>query len=248
MRNIYTSLKNNNKKIAILIDPDKSQTESQKNSFLKNIQFLNPDFVFIGGSTVNQSDFNQCIEFYKSQIDCPIIIFPGSQNQIHQKADAILFLSLISGRNPDFLIGHQIDAAPVIKKLEIESISTGYMLIDGGKNSSVSYVSQTSPIPIDQINIAVNTAIAGEMLGMKTIFMDAGSGALHSVPIEMIKRVKNNISIPLIIGGGIKSIQQIKETFEAGADIVVIGNKIEDDVDFLLDIASYKKTLVHENI
>src|SRR5690606_6687854 len=156
MRNIYTSLKNNNKKIAILIDPDKSQTESQKNSFLKNIQFLNPDFVFIGGSTVNQSDFNQCIEFYKSQIDCTIIIFPGSQNQIHQKADAILFLSLISGRNPDFLIGHQIDAAPVIKKLEIESISTGYMLIDGGKNSSVSYVSQTSPIPIDQINIAVN--------------------------------------------------------------------------------------------
>jgi putative glycerol-1-phosphate prenyltransferase len=161
--------------------------------------------------------------------------------QISDKADGILFLTLISGRNPDFLIGHQVESAHLIKKMDIEVIPTGYLLIDGGKTSAVSYVSQTSPIPADQTTIAVNTAIAGEMLGLDVLFMDAGSGAKHPVNVDMIAAVRKNTNIPLIIGGGIKTVEDIEAAIGAGADLVVIGNRIEEDTDFLLDIRSLLK-------
>ena len=226
------------KQLAILIDPEKSHTEAVLLPLLEKINVLMPHFIFVGGSTVNESELGDCIHIIKANTTIPVIIFPGSHMQIHNEADGILFLSLISGRNPDYLIGHQIEAAHILKNMPIEVIPTGYILIDGEKNSSVAYVSQTTPIPNDQISIAVHTAIAGEMLGLRAIFMDAGSGAKKAITAEMIKEVCHNINIPLIIGGGLRSITDIQNAFDAGANIVVIGNKIEEDIDFLLDIKS----------
>lgn len=222
--------------IAILVDPDKTRTDVLLKQTVDKINLLQPDFVFVGGSTVEKSDFDRTVECIKSKINIPVIIFPGAYNQVHPMADGILFLSLISGRNPDYLIGHQVQAAHELKKLSIEVIPTGYILVDGGKPSSVSYVSQTNPIPTDQHSIAAKTAVAGELLGMKSIFLDAGSGALNPVPIEMIKEVKSTIDVPLIVGGGIKSIEEIDAVSRAGADVIVIGNKIEESDDFVLDL------------
>jgi len=233
---ILDLLHTKNKQIAILIDPDKTKDLERLLDLIKKINLLKPAFIFVGGSTVNAIDFKNCITLLKENSTIPVVIFPGSHIQIDQGADAILFLSLISGRNPDFLIGHQVESAHKLKQLDIEVIPTAYMLIDGGKNSSVAYVSQTSPIPADQISIAVNTAVAGELMGMKTVFMDAGSGAINSVSLEMIKAVSQNISVPLIIGGGLKTIEDIENTLNAGANVAVIGNKIEENIDFLLDL------------
>ncbi len=224
------------KQLAILIDPDKINSGSNFLNLIKKINLANPDYIFVGGSTVNSSDFKSCIHTLKGHTNIPIIIFPGSQIQVDADADAILFLSLISGRNPDFLIGHQVESASRIKQMGLTTIPTAYMLIDGGKTSSVAYVSQTSPIPSDQNNIAVKTAIAGEMMGMQAVFMDAGSGALNPISAQMISAVKTNLNIPLIIGGGLRSIEDINQAYNAGADVVVIGNKIEEDIDFLLDL------------
>lgn len=236
MNQVLEQISSRKKKLAVLIDPDKNQDEALLLALLKKIIALNPSFIFVGGSTVESSSFNNCIELVKKNCTIPVIIFPGSQEQIHPNADGILFLSLISGRNPDYLIGHHIETAHRLKKMNIEVIPTGYLLIDGGRNSSVQYVSQTTPIPADQHSIAVKTAIAGELLGMKAIFLDAGSGAYNSVSKKMIEEVKRNIKIPLIIGGGLKTVEQVKSAFESGADVVVVGNKIEEDVDFLLDL------------
>lgn len=232
-------LNSSERKLAILIDPEKTNDTQALEGLIQKIKTLNPTFIFVGGSTVETSDLDKCISTIKSKIDVPVIIFPGSHDQINEQADAILFLSLLSGRNPDYLIGHQVQSAHILRKLQIETIATAYLLIDGGKNSSVAYVSQTSPIPNDQTTIAVNTAVAGEMLGFKTVFLDAGSGAKDPVPEKMIQEVKRQINVPLIIGGGLRSLEQIENAYSAGADLVVIGNKIEEDTDFLLDLIGY---------
>ena len=239
--NILRKIQNSVDKIAILIDPDKVQNIQKFTDFLKRIELLNPDFIFVGGSTVDKESFTNCCEILKKETSLPIIIFPGAHHQVSEHANGILFLSLLSGRNPDYLIGHQVQAAPVLKKMQLETIPTAYLLIDGGKPSSVSYVSQTTPIPNDQTTIAVNTVMAGEMMGNQIAFLDAGSGALQPVPYKMISEVKKNITIPLIIGGGIKTIQELDCCYQAGANIVVIGNKIEEDEDFLLDLTNYFK-------
>ena len=236
MDNFFDILNDGKRKIAILIDPEKRNNAAELDELLAKINILSPSFIFVGGSTVSVDDFNNCINHLKACTDIPLIIFPGSAHQISEKADGILFLSLISGRNPDFLIGHQIESAHQLKKMDITVLPTGYILIDGGKTSSVAYVSQTTPIPSDQYNIAAKTAIAGELLGLKSIFMDAGSGANSPISAEMIRSVRKSIDIPLIIGGGIQTIEEIDIAFNAGADLVVIGNKIERDIDFLLDI------------
>ncbi|MFT4601424.1 MAG: phosphoglycerol geranylgeranyltransferase [Arenicella sp.] len=236
---LYANISSNKKQLAILIDPDKVRDKVSFNDLLQRIQLLKPSFIFVGGSTVDKEDFQNCCRLLKAKLEIPIIIFPGAHHQISSDADGILFLSLLSGRNPDYLVGHQVQAAPVLKKLNLEILPTAYLLIDGGKPSSVSYVSQTTPIPNDQTTIAVNTAMAGEMMGNKLIFMDAGSGALKKVPAEMIKEVKANITVPLIIGGGVKSIEDLDECYKNGADIVVVGNKIEEDENFLLDLSNY---------
>lgn len=221
-----------------MIDPEKSQDTHSLLELLKKAAFAKIDYLFVGGSTVSRDEFQKCIQFIKSHSEIPLVIFPGASHQISEKADALLYLSLISGRNPDYLIGHHVMSAADVFAMDIEVIPTGYILIDGGTNSSVAYVSQTTPIPGDKSSIILNTAKAGLLQGKKLLYLDAGSGAKHHVPISIIEKLKD-LKAPLIIGGGIRDLNTIQLMKTAGAHIVVIGNKIESDVDFLLDIKSY---------
>jgi len=239
--NILASIKSKQNSIAVLIDPEKSDNGDLLLDLLQKAAFANIDFIFIGGSTVTRSQFSATVDFIKENSLIPLIIFPGSSNQISPKADGLLYLSLLSGRNPDYLIGHHIESAAELIQMELEIIPTAYLLIDGGTQSSVAYVSQTTPIPRDKISIIKNTSIAGKLQGKKVIYLDAGSGAKYSVPIEIISTIKE-LELPIIIGGGIKTIEQIQNCHGAGASIVVIGNKLEEDSDFLLDIHNYKKS------
>lgn len=226
--------------IAILVDPDKFRTQDSS-LFYSRINLANPDFIFVGGSTVTKVDFEFCIEKLKKNLRFPIVIFPGASNQISESADAILFLSLISGRNPDYLIGHHIAAAEELSNMNLEIIPTSYLLVDGGKKTSVEFISQTTPLPSDQDALARRIALAGKLQGKKLTYLDAGSGATNPIPSKMIHQVKS-IGVPLIVGGGIRSIEEIARCHSAGANIVVVGNAIENDLDFLLDIANYKKS------
>lgn len=232
--------------IAVLIDPEKCQSKSQLMDLIERINIAEVHYIFIGGSTVSQSEFDFTISLLREHALAPIIIFPGSSDQISEKADGILFLSLISGRNPDFLIGHHVQSAQRIVDSGIEVIPTAYLLIDGGTQSSVAYVSQTTPIPRDKVSIVKNTALAGKLQGKQVVFLDAGSGAKYSVTSEIVKAV-SELNLPLIIGGGITSLQEINELHSNGANIVVIGNKIESDVDFLLDLKNYVRKLKNEH-
>ncbi|MGB1103856.1 MAG: geranylgeranylglyceryl/heptaprenylglyceryl phosphate synthase [Crocinitomicaceae bacterium] len=239
MNRYYDILKNGKRKLAILIDPEKTKDQSAIKALAEKINILKPSFLFVGGSTVTRNDLDVCIRNLKNESEIPIILFPGSHQQISNDADGILFLSLISGRNPDYLIGHQVESAHLLREMDLEIIPTGYILIDGGKPTTVTYISQTSPIPADQFQIATHTAIAGEMMGLKAIFLDAGSGAKTPVTSEMISSVCRSIDVPLIVGGGIKNIEDIDQAFDAGADLVVIGNQVENEIDFLLDIKNH---------
>lgn len=230
------------KQVAVLIDPEKCQSESELMDLIERINIANVHYVFVGGSTVTHSEFEFTINLLHEHSNAPVIIFPGSSDQVSEKADGILFLSLISGRNPDFLIGHHVQSAQKIVDSGIEVISTAYLLIDGGTRSSVAYVSQTTPIPRDKVSIVKNTALAGKLQGMQVVFLDAGSGAKYPVSHEIVKSV-SELNIPLIIGGGITSIEEIDELHSNGANIVVIGNKIESDLDFLLDLKNYVRLL-----
>lgn len=236
---IIEKCKESKKMFALLIDPDMGSIDNLKRKIdLANENSI--DLIFVGGSLLVVDQVNLCLEQIKKLTNIPVVLFPGNPNQVNKNADAILFLSLISGRNPELLIGQHVLAAPYIIQSGLEPISTGYMLIESGKYTTVQYVSNTMPIPSNKSEVAMCTAIAGEMLGNKAIFMDAGSGATQTVPIEMIKRVKQNISIPLIIGGGIKTAQKAKEIWEAGADIIVIGNALDSNPDLIKEISSLR--------
>ena len=226
--------------IAILIDPEKSKDKSQLKHLLQKAEFVGVDYLFVGGSTVSREDFVSVVSYLKEMSSIPVVIFPGASHQISKEADALLFLSLISGRNPDFLIGHHVQSANEVYDMDIEVIPTAYILIDGGTKSSVAYVSQTTPIPNDKLSIITNTAKAGILQGKKLLYLDAGSGAQQSVLPETVNEL-TKLNSPIIIGGGIKTQRQIKELSRAGANVIVIGNKIEEDIDFLLDIHSYIK-------
>jgi putative glycerol-1-phosphate prenyltransferase len=221
--------KSNNKKLfAILIDPDKIG-KSNVNSLVKLAQDSGVDLFLVGGSLVVNDILDELISLIKSACDIPVILFPGSSRQLSYKADALLFLSLISGRNADLLIGKHVESAPFLKKSPLEIISTGYMLIDGGIPTSVSYMSNSNPIPATKDDIAACTAMAAELLGMKMIYMDAGSGALNPISASMISTVSNAIDIPLIVGGGIRTAEAAQRAVLSGADMVVVGNAIEKD-------------------
>lgn len=224
------------KQFALLIDPDKYSDEKLE-SCICNAREAGVSLVFVGGSLLVDDRMNESIRIIKNNCDIPVLLFPGSTLQFTEEADALLFLSLISGRNADLLIGRHVEIAPFLKKSSVEVIPTGYMLIDGGKPTTASYISNTFPIPANKPDIAACTAIAGELLGLKMIYMDCGSGAMNPVPPAMIKAVKNNIEIPLIVGGGIRTKQQIQAACAAGADIVVVGNAIEDDPELLHALA-----------
>ncbi len=229
--------------IAVLIDPEKCTDDKALKVLLEKASFAKIDFLFIGGSTVTRKEFDKAINLIRNLTKIPLVIFPGSAQQISSKADAILYLSLLSGRNPDFLIGHHIQSATELYDMDIEVIPTAYLLIDGGTQSSVAYVSQTTPIPRDQKSIVKQTAIAGKLMGKSLIYLDAGSGAKFNVPSSMIEEL-TFLNIPIIVGGGIRDTNTIRDLHDAGANVVVIGNKIEDEIDFLLDINNYKSNLI----
>lgn len=239
---LYSQIISNEKAIAVLIDPEKTDNAKQLLDLLKKASFAGIDFLFVGGSTVSRKEFTETVNFIKENSSIPLIIFPGSFQQISSKADGLLYLSLLSGRNPDFLIGHHIQSALELIDMDLEIIPTAYLLIDGGTQSSVAYVSQTTPIPRDKYTIVKQTAAAGKLQGKKLIYLDAGSGAKYCVPTEIISDLQF-LNLPIIIGGGIRSIEQIQEMHKAGANVVVIGNKLEEDSDFLLDIHSYKSAV-----
>ena len=220
---------------AILIDPEKTAL-SGLDDLLKSINNSTCDYIFIGGSQIYKVNFHQYVTKVKSLSTKRIIIFPGDNTQISSSADAILLLSLISGRNPDLLIGKHVQSSYELKKAAITLLATGYILIDGGVQSSVQYISNTNPIPKDKYNIAAATALAGEQLGLQFIYIDAGSGALFPISKKMIQTIKRPISIPLIVGGGIKNYKDLENAWIAGADIVVIGNAIEKNKDLIQSI------------
>lgn len=225
------------KSLAVLIDPDKA-TDLGKLMRLINLCVENKvDYLLVGGSLITNDNFSRVISVIKSNCEIPVIIFPGNHIQIDSNADAIFLLSLISGRNPDFLIGQHVLAAPILKKSKLEIIPMGYMLVNSGAPTSASYMSNTVPLPSNKPTIAACTAMAGEMLGMQTIYLDAGSGADEPIPQKIISTVARSVDIPLVVGGGINSIGRVNKALEAGADMVVIGNAIEKEESFLIQVS-----------
>lgn len=238
--NIYSTIVNSKskgkKQFAILVDPDKL-TVNEEVQIAALAQDAGVDFIFVGGSLLTNDNLNTCITTLKKECNIPIVLFPGSTLQINNNADALLFLSLISSRNAEMLIGKHVESAPYLKASGLEVLSTGYMLIESGKPTAVSYMSNSTPIPHDKKEIAICTAIAGEMLGLKLLFMDGGSGAINPISKEMIAAVSKNTSIPLIIGGGIRTPEKALENCMAGADVIVVGNAIEKDKGIIRQIS-----------
>ena len=220
------------KKLAVLVDPDKP-SDAQILSIVETAKAADVDFFFVGGSLLVTDSLDHCIKLIKANCDIPVLIFPGNSLQISKYCDGFLLLSLISGRNPEMLIGRHVIAAPYLKLYGNEIIPTGYMLIDSGKATSVTYMSDTTPIPHDKDDIAMCTAIAGEMLGLKLIYLEAGSGALIPVSTSMISKVSQMINIPLIVGGGIKTPEMAADAVKAGADVIVIGTAFEKEPELL---------------
>ncbi len=238
--NIYQSIidkkANGQKQFAVLIDPDKP-TEQEILRIAELSLAANVDYFFVGGSLLTNNHLENCIEILKKHTNIPVVLFPGNNLQISKHADAILLLSLISGRNAEMLIGKHVIAAPYLKESGLEIIPTAYMLIDSGKPTTVTYMSNTLPIPADKEDIAACTAMAGEMLGLKLIYMDAGSGALNPISAKMIEKVRNYTVSPIVAGGGIKTPEKAIENCKAGADIIVVGNAIEKSANLIQEIA-----------
>jgi phosphoglycerol geranylgeranyltransferase len=240
MNCFYEQLKDRTRKrIALLVDPDGYDNESLE-ELIGLINLYPPDLLLVGGSLLfNPIDIT--ITALKLGTSLPVFIFPGNAFQLSDRADGILFLSLISGRNPEFLIGNHVLAAPHLSRSGIEVIPTGYMLIENGQSTSVEYMSHTTPIPGNKPDIAVATAMAGEMLGLKTLYLEAGSGAAHPVSTEMISAIRKRISLPLIVGGGIRTPEIATELYDAGADMIVVGNVLEKDPGLIEAFTSIKR-------
>lgn len=237
---IYQSLvqqkQKGKKSFAVLIDPDKVNA-AILDDLIDRVTNAQVDYLLVGGSLVISNRLDEVVTQLKSNCDIPVILFPGSPSQITRHADALLYLSLISGRNPELLIGQHVISAAAVKQSGLEIISTGYMVIDGGAPTTVSYISNAAPIPSDKNEIAQCTAMAGEMLGMKLIYMDAGSGAKKAITESMIEKVSQVIEVPLVIGGGIKDPEKAYLNCKAGADVIVIGNAIEKDPSLIKEMS-----------
>lgn len=235
MKNIYSNIlkakSENQKLLAILLDPEKLAIETVS-GLADKINQSPATHIFVGGSSYGGDYLDKLILQLKEKVKLPILLFPGNPSQISSEADGILFLMLLSGRNPDYLIEHQVNAVPVLEKTNLEIISTGYILIESGSETAVERVSKTKPLSRVDFDYVSQTAKAGELIGNKFIYLEAGSGAKNAVPLEMVTAVSKRISVPLIVGGGIRSKKQIEEAFEAGADLVVIGTAFENDINF----------------
>ena len=241
MNGIYTSLvkrkEQRKKSFAVLIDPDKVNETDMEQYIMLGVE-ASVDYFLVGGSLVVSSYLDECVQAIKKNCDIPVILFPGSPSQVSPFADALLYLSLISGRNAELLIGQHVVSAPLVKKSGLEIMSTGYMVVDGGAPTTVSYISNAAPLPADKNEIAMCTAMAGEMLGMKLIYMDAGSGARQAITETMISKVASCISVPLIVGGGITTAEKAYLNCKAGADLIVVGNAIEKDASLIKEIST----------
>lgn len=213
------------KQLTVLIDPEKFD-ELKAEDFFNDLP-SEVTHIFVGGSTVEADKTDRTVSFIKSFSELPVIIFPGDYTQITEKADGILFLSLLSGRNPEYLIEQQVKSISKLRKSNLEIISTGYILIDGGTESAVQRISNTEPMPQNNVEAIVNTALAGQFSGKQLIYLEAGSGAINHVSLEIIREVKKVLSIPLIVGGGIKNSKQLNDIYNAGADMAVIGTAFE---------------------
>ena len=224
------------KKFAVLIDPDKLRTRRLDEVVERSVA-AGVDYFFIGGSLIVNNMLDQVLTGIKERCSIPLVLFPGNSFQLSYRADALLFLSLISGRNPELLIGNHVIAAPYLKISPLEIMSCGYMLVDGGTATTVSYMSNTTPLPANKADIAMCTAVAGEMLGLKLMYLDAGSGARHPVPVELIEAVSSATEVPLIVGGGIRDPDRARADVAAGADVIVVGNAIEGEPALIGELA-----------
>ena len=232
---LIESISNGEKLLAVLIDPDKMTTE-MVSGFIKKVNRSIISYIFVGGSEVEEKLTEVLVLEIKKHTKLPIVLFPGDVTQVTDKADALLFLSLISGRNPDYLIEKHVEAVSKLKGSQLEVIPTGYLLIENGKETAVQRVTQTKPLKRSQVQSIVDTSKAGELLGMKLIYLEAGSGATHPITPEIISKVKKELHIPLIVGGGIKSKHQLQGAFNAGADLVVIGTAFEENDHFFNEL------------
>lgn len=226
---------------SVLLDPDKIVPEEME-GFARRCEDAGVDFLLVGGSLVMQHQIELCIHIFKKNSKIPVVLFPGNPAQVCREADALLYLSLLSGRNADLLIGQHVVSAPMVRQSGLEILSTGYMLIDGGVPTAVSYMSNSHPIPADKADIALCTAWAGEMQGKHLIYMDAGSGAQTPISESMIKKVSSNIRIPLIVGGGIRTPEKVRANCLAGADVVVVGNAIEKEASLIKELAAASRS------
>jgi len=233
----YAHVEQGRKSLAVLIDPDKVEDTTRLTPLIRLASENCVDYLFVGGSLMTTTNLSEVIRFIKSQVSIPVVLFPGNSLQLDAQADAILFLSLISGRNPDLLIGQHVAAAPIIRNSRLEVLPTGYLLINSGKITSAAYISNTMPIPEDKYSLAACTAMAGEMLGLKLIYLDAGSGAEREISAKMISAVRQAVKVPLIVGGGINTAAKATKALEAGADMIVVGNALEKNPDLLIEIS-----------
>lgn len=245
-QNILDSIHNNERLLAVLIDPEKMAIEKARD-FIDKVNLSIATHIFVGGSTVIEKATDLLVFEIKKHTNLPIFLFPGDVSQLTDHADALLFLSLISGRNSDYLIGKHVESISKLSKMQLEVLATGYILIENGKETSVQKVTGTLPMSRHNVQKIVDTAKAGELLGMKLIYLEAGSGALHPISEEIIAAVKKDLNIPMIVGGGIRSIEQLENAYNSGADIVVIGTAFEENEAFFEELKKEKTTKSQES-
>ncbi|MBT7653151.1 MAG: geranylgeranylglyceryl/heptaprenylglyceryl phosphate synthase [Flavobacteriales bacterium] len=232
LKNLKISKRQNEKRFAVLLDPDKIPTGEELYNWLNEIEQSGATDILIGGSHLSKGNTEELVKSAKKQTSLPVVLFPGSPEQVTEHADVLLFLSLVSGRNADLLIGRHVEAAPLIMAMDIETIATAYLLVGDGPLTTAAYITQTLPIPSAKPELAVATASAAVLLGMQAIYLDAGSGAANSIPTEVVSAVSNAVDVPVIVGGGIRDFEGMERVWAAGADLVVLGTVLEKVRDF----------------
>ena len=232
LNNLQISKRQGEKRFAVLLDPDKTPSGEDLYHWLNEIEQSGATDILIGGSHLSKGNTEELVKNAKKQTSLPVVLFPGSPEQVTEHADVLLFLSLVSGRNADFLIGRHVEAAPLIMAMDIETVATAYMLIGDGPLTTAAYITQTLPIPSAKPELAVATAAAAVLLGMQAVYLDAGSGASNSIPTEVVSAVSNAVDVPIIVGGGIRDFDGMERAWAAGADLVVLGTVLEKVRDF----------------